>query len=230
MKSRFLPYATTPARLTAQLVSDVLIVAWITVWVLVGVAVHHAIATFAKVGTQVQSGANGISENLNSAGDSADRLPLVGDTLAKPLRAASEAALDLAGAGDSLHSTATWLAVLPAVDLAGAGQSLNSTATWLAVLLAIAVAAPPILAVGMPWLFLRIRFFRRKWTVIALAQTPAGEQLLALRALANRPLRKLTEVSHDPVGAWRYGDPATVRGLAALELRSAGVARVTSTH
>ena len=74
-------------------------------------------------------------------------------------------------------------------------------------LLAIAVAAPPILAVAMPWLFLRIRFFRRKWTVIALARTPAGEQLLALRALANRPLRKLTEISLDPVGAWRHEDP-----------------------
>jgi hypothetical protein len=206
MKSRFLPYATTPARLTAQLVSDLLIAAWITAWVLVGLAVHHAIATFARVGTQVQSGATGISENLNSAGDNADRLPLVGDAVATPLRAASEAAL----------------------DLAGAGQSLNSTATWLAVVLAIAVAAPPILAVGMPWLFLRIRFFRRKWTVISLAQTPAGEQLLALRALANRPLRKLTEVSTDPVGAWRREDPAAVRGLAALELRSAGVARVAS--
>ena len=205
MKSRFLPYATTPARLTAQLVSDVAVAAWITVWVLVGLAVHHAIATFATVGTQVESGANGISDNLSSAGDSADRLPLVGDAVAKPLRAASEAAL----------------------DLAGAGQSLNSTATWLAVLLAIAVAAPPVLAVGMPWLFLRIRFFRRKWTVIALAQTAAGEQLLALRALANRPLRKLTEVSDDPVGAWRREDPAAVRGLADLELRSAGVARVT---
>jgi hypothetical protein len=117
-----------------------------------------------------------------------------------------------------------------AVDLAGAGQNLNTTATWLAVLLAIAVAAPPVLAVGMPWLFLRIRFFRRKWTVIALAQTPAGEQLLALRALANRPLRRLTEVSEDPVGAWRRQDPTAVRGLAALELRSAGVARVTSTR
>ena len=204
MKSRFLPYATTPARLTAQLLSDLLIAAWITVWVLVGVAVHHAIATFAKVGTQVKDGATGISDNLGSAGDSADRIPLVGDTVAKPLRAASEAAL----------------------DLAGAGQSLNSTATWLAVLLAIAVAGPPVLAVGMPWLFLRIRFFRRKWTVIALAQTPAGQQLLALRALANRPLRKLTEVNHDPVGAWRREDPTAVQGLAALELRSAGVARV----
>lgn len=206
MRTRFLPYATTPARLTAQLVSDVLVAAWITTWVFVGVAVHHAIATFARVGTQVKDGANGISDNLNSAGDSADRLPLVGDALAKPLRAASEAAL----------------------DLAGAGQSLNSTATWLAVLLGIAVAAPPILAVGMPWLFLRVRFFRRKWTVIALAQTPAGEQLLALRALANRPLRKLTEVSPDPVGAWRREEWHAVRGLAALELRSAGVARVTS--
>ena len=206
MTSRFLPYATTPARLTAQLVSDLLIAAWITGWVLVGLAVHHAIATFASVGTQVQSGATGISENLNSAGDNADRLPLVGDAVATPLRAASAAAL----------------------DLAGAGQSLNSTATWLAVVLAIAVAAPPILAVGMPWLFLRIRFFRRKWTVISLAQTPAGEQLLALRALANRPLGKLTEVSTDPVGAWRREDPDAVRGLAALELRSAGVARVIS--
>ena len=204
MKSRFLPYATTPARLTAQLLSDLLIAAWITVWVLVGMAVHHAIATFAKVGTQVKDGATGISDNLGSAGDSADRIPLVGDAVAKPLRAASEAAL----------------------DLAGAGQSLNSTATWLAVLLAIAVAGPPVLAVGMPWLFLRIRFFRRKWTVIALAQTPAGQQLLALRALANRPLRKLTEVNHDPVGAWRREDPTAVQGLAALELRSAGVARV----
>jgi hypothetical protein len=203
MKSRFLPYATTPARLTAQLISDVLVAAWITLWVLIGMAVHHAIATFARVGTQVQDSANGISDNLSSAGDNADRIPLVGDAVATPLRAASEAAL----------------------DLAGAGQSLNSTATWLAVLLAIAVAGPPILAVGMPWLFLRIRFFRRKWTVISLAQTPAGEQLLALRALANRPLRRLTEVTPDPVGAWRHQDPAAVSGLAALELRSAGVAR-----
>lgn len=202
MTSRFLPYATTPARLTAQVVSDLLIAIWIAIWVLVGLGVHHAIAAIAGVGTQLRDGAAGVSENLNSAGESADRIPLVGDAVAKPLRAASEAAL----------------------DLAGAGQNLNTTATWLAVLLALAVAAPPILAVGMPWLFLRIRFFRRKWMVLALAQTPAGEQLLALRALANRPLRRLTEVSMDPVGAWRREDPRAVRGLAALELRSAGVA------
>jgi len=89
MKSRFLPYATTPVRMTGQLVSDILAAAWITVWVMIGLAVHHAIAAIAGVGRQVNDSANGLSENLNSAGDSADRIPLVGDTVAKPLRAAS---------------------------------------------------------------------------------------------------------------------------------------------
>ena len=49
--------------------------------------------------------------------------------------------------------------------------------------------------------------------------------MLALRALANRPLAKLVSVDADPVGAWRNQDAAAISGLAALELRSAGVAR-----
>jgi hypothetical protein len=203
MTPRYLPYATTPARLFAQLISDLVVIAWTTVWVLVGMAVHSAVSTIAEVGRQVETGANGVSDNLNSAGDSTDNVPLIGDTLSKPLRAASEAALDIAGAGHSLDTTASWLA-------------------WV---LALAVAAPPILFVVMPWLFLRVRFFRRKWTALTLARTPAGEQLLALRALANRPLTKLTAISVDPVGAWRREDAAAIHGLAALELRAAGVAR-----
>jgi hypothetical protein len=203
MTSRYVPYATTPTRLFAQLVSDVIVVVWTVVWVFVGLAVHAAVSTIAEVGKQVHDGASGVAGNLNSAGDSADNVPLVGDSLSKPLRAASEAAL----------------------DIAGAGHSLDTTATWLAVVLALAVAAPPILAVAMPWLFLRVRFFRRKWTALTLAATPAGEQLLALRALANRPLGKLAAFSIDPVGAWRRDDAVAVRGLANLELRAAGVSR-----
>ena len=202
MSSRFVPYATRPHRFLIQLTSDILIVTWTVIWVLVGIAVHSAVSSIAAVGRQVEGSANGLAENLDSAGKSVDGVPLIGDKLAKPLTAASGAAL----------------------DLAGAGHSLNSTATWLAWVLAIAVAATPILAFGMPWLYLRVRFFRRKWTAITLASTAAGEQLLALRALANRPLRKLAAVSMDPVGAWRREDPIAVRGLAALELRSAGIA------
>lgn len=201
MASRFLPYATTPGRLLAQLLSDLLVAAWSAVWILVGLAVHTAVATIAGVGRQVQAGSTGVAGNLDSAGESASHLPLVGDTLSKPLRAASTAALDIADAGHTLDTTATWLA-------------------WV---LALAVAAPPILAVAMPWLVLRVRFFRRKWTVVTLAATPAGQQLLALRALANRPLRRLAVIDPDPVGAWRRADPVALHGLAALELRSAGV-------
>ena len=201
MRSRYLPYASRPGRLLAQLVSDLAVLTWTTIWILVGAAVQAAVSTIAEVGRQVESGATGIAENLGSAGDSTDGVPLIGGALSAPLRAASAAALDLAGAGHNLDSTATWLA-------------------WV---LAVAVAAAPILFVAMPWLYLRVRFFRRKWTAITLASTAAGEQLLALRALANRPLAKLTAVSDDPVGAWRGQDPRAIRGLAALELRSAGM-------
>ncbi|MEZ0363113.1 hypothetical protein ACAG26_05350 [Mycobacterium sp. pUA109] len=203
MSSRLLPYATSPGRLLAQLFSDVGVAVWSFVWLLVGLAVHSAISTIAAVGGQVQGGANGVAENLKSAGSSADHIPLVGDTISKPLTAASTAAL----------------------DIAGAGHTLDTTASWLAVVLAIAVAAPPIAAVAGPWLVLRLRFFRRKRMVLALAATPAGEQLLALRALTNRPLRKLADISPDPVGAWRHQDLVAIRGLAGLELRSAGLRR-----
>jgi hypothetical protein len=199
--TRFLPYSTRPLRLFGQLISDITISVWTLIWVFVGLAVHDAIATIADAGRQVESGSKGIAGNLASAAHGAQHVPLVGDAVSKPLTAASDAAM----------------------DIAGAGHSLDTTASWLAVLLALAVASPPILAVTMPWLFLRLRFFRRKWTVTALAATAAGQQLLALRALANRSPAKLAAVSADPVGAWRREDPVTIHRLAALELRAAGI-------
>ena len=84
MTPRYLPYATTPARLLAQLISDVVVIAWTSVWVLVGIAVHAAVSTIADVGRQLETGANGVADNLSSAGDSTDDVPLVGDATAWP--------------------------------------------------------------------------------------------------------------------------------------------------
>jgi hypothetical protein len=197
-----MPYSTKPLRLFAQLMSDVTVAVWTMIWVFVGIAVYDAIATIADAGRQVESGSKGVADNLASAGHGAQHIPLLGDAVSQPLAAASTAAL----------------------DIAGAGHDLDTTASWLAVLLAMAVASVPILVVVVPWLFLRLRFFRRKWVVTALAATSAGEQLLALRALTNRPPGKLAAVSPDPVGGWRREDPVTIRALAALELRAAGIA------
>lgn len=199
--TKFLPYSTRPLRLFGQLISDITISLWTVIWVFVGMAVHDAIAMIADAGRQVETGSKGLAGNLASAGQGAHSVPLLGDALGKPLDAASQAALDVAGAGHNLDTTASWLA-------------------WV---LALAVASPPILAVTVPWLFLRWRFFRRKWVVTALAATAAGQQLLALRALANRSPAKLAAVSADPVGGWRHEDPMVIRGLAALELRAAGI-------
>ena len=199
---RFIPYSTKPLRLFAQLMSDITVSVWTTIWVFVGLAVYSALSTIADAGRQVESGSKGVADNLASAGHGAQHIPLFGDEVSKPLTAASEAAL----------------------DIAGAGHDLDTTASWLAVLLAIAVVALPILMAVLPWLYLRLRFFRRKLMVTALAATPAGEQLLALRALTNRSPRKLTAISRDPVGGWRHEDPVTIRALAALELRAAGIA------
>ncbi len=201
MTSRYLPYSTRPVRLLAQLFSDFVVFVWTAFWVLVGLAVYDAIATIAEAGRQIESGTNGIAGNLASAGHGAQQIPLVGDAVSKPLTSASHAA----------------------VDIANAVHDLDTTASWLAVLLAMAVVALPILVAVMPWLFLRLRFFRRKWTATGLAATAPGRDLLALRALTNRSPRKLVALSEDPVGGWRRGDPATIQALVALELRSAGI-------
>ncbi|GAA3621092.1 hypothetical protein GCM10022223_42450 [Kineosporia mesophila] len=201
MSARFVPYAATPGRAVVQVVADLSVLLWIVLWYYVAKAVHAALSAIAGVGADVQGGANGISTNLNGAGKSAGGIPLAGDALAKPLNAAAGAAQ----------------------DIANAGHGLDEKATTLAILLALAVSVPPILALVVPWLLLRLRFARRAGATADLARSSGGQDLLALRALANRPTAKLLKITDDPLEGWRTGDPEVVARLAALELRSAGL-------
>src|SRR3984957_6633035 len=105
MKSRFVPYATTPGRLLAQLFSDIVVAVWTFLWVLVGLAVHSAVSTIAEVGREFVGAPDGVANSHKSAGESADHIPLVAVAVSEPLKAASKAALDIAGAGHNLDST-----------------------------------------------------------------------------------------------------------------------------
>src|SRR3954466_3042798 len=85
------------------------------------------------------------------------------------------------------------------------------------------MALAPLSYVVAFWLPARWRFARRAGGTAELAQSPAGEELLALRALASRLLHELRRVAPDPLVAFRSGDPDAVRALARLELVDAGV-------
>lgn len=195
------PYSAQPRRMALQLASDVFVLVWIYVWYRVGLLVHDTLVQVAGVGYNIESSAGRVSGSLAQAGQSAGRLPLVGEELGRPL----------ADAGSQVGG------------IAGAGRNAGDTLANLATPLGWAVALGPILLVLAVWLPRRWRFARRAGEAAQMALAPAGEELLALRALANRPLHQLRRVAPDPVRAWRESDPAAIRALAQLELVADGV-------
>ena len=64
---------------------------------------------------------------------------------------------------------------------------------------------------------------RRAGVAARVRNEPAGQDLLALRALATRPLNELTRLGPDIAQSWRNGDAAAVQALAALELKDLGL-------
>ncbi len=195
------PYSAQPRRLALQLASDAFVLLWIYVWYRVGRLVHDTLLEVAGVGYTIGDNAGRVSGSLTQAGQSAGRVPLVGEELGRPL----------ADAGNQVGG------------IAGAGRNAGDTLSNLATPLGWAVALGPILLVLLLWLPRRYRFARRAGEAQQMASAPAGEELLALRALANRPLQELRRVAPDPVRAWRDGDADAIRALAHLELVADGV-------
>ncbi|WP_040707816.1 hypothetical protein [Nocardia takedensis] len=184
-----------------QVVTDLLVVAWVYLSVRVALWFHDLVRELAVPGRKLEDAGAGLAENLTEAGERADRIPVVGDDLTSPFERAAAAARRIAEAGADQQAFVD--------DLA-----LAST---------IAVLIIPLALVLFGWLPRRIRWMRRAAAAKRLRAHPAGLDLLALRALANQPLRKLKRVDAEVVDAWRRGDERIVRDLAALELRGLGL-------
>ncbi len=103
--------------------------------------------------------------------------------------------------------------------LAAPGRKLESAGTGMADNLG--NAGRKIDRVPFGWLPLRLRWMRRAGAAVKLRGS--SRDLLALRALANQPLRRLAALDPGIAAAWRRGDPAAVEALAALELRRLGL-------
>jgi hypothetical protein len=152
-------------------------------------------------GEKMQSSGTSLADNLADAGGKVGRVPLVGDQLTKPFNGAADAAR----------------------SLADAGRQQQEIVGNVALIVALTVVALPLALVLFGWLPLRLRWMRRAGVASRVRNEPAGKDLLALRALAGRPLNQLTKLGPDIAQSWRNGDAAAVDALAALELSDLGL-------
>ncbi|MEV0428875.1 hypothetical protein [Micromonospora sp. NPDC050495] len=184
-----------------QLLTDLLVVAWVYASIRFALWLHDLIEKLAVPGQKLEGAGGSLADNLAEAGGKVGRVPLVGDELTAPFNRAADAARSVAEAGHDQQ------------ELVG----------QLALGLSIAVLVIPLGLVLVGWLPPRLRWMRRAGAAKRLASAPAGRDLLALRALAGQPLGRLTRIDPDVAEAWRRGDDATVDALAELELRSLGL-------
>jgi hypothetical protein len=184
-----------------QLVTDVLVVIWVYAWIRIGLWVHDMVLKLGVPGQKLQTAGSGIAGNLADAGSKVGRVPLVGDQLTKPFNGAAEAAR----------------------SLADAGRQQQEIVGTVALIMTLAALAVPLALVLFLWLPLRLRWMRRAAVAGAVRDQPAGRDLLALRALAGRPLNQLAKLGPDIAQSWRNGDASAVDALAALELRDLGL-------
>jgi hypothetical protein len=194
-------YADRPARAARQLLTDLFVVVWVYAWIRAARWVYDLVEKLAVPGRKLEGAGTGLADNLANAGRKVDRVPAVGDALASPFGKAADAARTLASAGHEQQVIVHQLALVAVA----------------------AVLAVPLGLVLLGWLPLRVRWMRRAGAAAAMRDGVAGRDLLALRALAGQPLRRLAALDPDIAAAWRRGDAAAVDTLAALELRGLGL-------
>jgi hypothetical protein len=195
------PYAQHPALRLRQVAADVGMLAWLVVWVLVARTVHAAVLLLAEPGRAVEDLGRSVAGNMNSAADAAQRVPLVGDELAKPFGSLSDA-------GGSVS---------------GAGQAAQDAVGTLATVLAVVLVVLPVGWLLTRWLPWRLRYAREAGAARRLLTGTPDLEILAARALATAPLPRLAALPDDTGAAWRAGDPRAVRELAGVELDRLGL-------
>jgi hypothetical protein len=194
-------YSDFTPRRVRQIAADAAALLLLGLSIAAGAFVHSLINALASVGDGLHQAGTGFELTMIDLGDRLGSVPLIGDGIRGPFDAAS-------GAGGTL---------------AEAGASVRSFIELTAVIAGIGVAMLPIALLLLVWLWARVRFARRNAEARAILRLADGQELLALRALQSSTADELAAVSPHAARDWRAGDAATVRGLAALAARDAGV-------
>ncbi len=195
-------YADLPSRRSRQIVADVVAVALIVGAIWFAKQAYDLVNKLAGPGRLIEDSGTDLANSMQSASDRVDGVPLAGNALAAPFNAAADAASGFASAAIRQQEVVNDVAWLVAVVLAGA----------------------PIVFLLLLWAVPRLIWMRRAEAARQVLLDRDGADLLALRALATRPLRQLAVVGADGVvDRWRRGDSETIAALATLELRDLGL-------
>ena len=194
-------YADRLPTAVRQLLTDLLVVFWVYAWIRAGIWINDMVEKLGVPGQKLQEAGTGIAGNMSEIGGKVGRVPLVGDDLTGPFNKAADAAN----------------------SLAEAGRQQQEVVDNLALTMALLIIAVPLALVLFVWLPLRLRWMRRAAVASKVRNEPAGQDLLALRALATRPLNELAKLGPDIAQSWRNGDAGAVQALAALELKDLGL-------
>ncbi|WP_433731830.1 hypothetical protein ACQP2Y_08255 [Actinoplanes sp. CA-051413] len=194
-------YADRLPTAVRQLLTDLLVVFWVYAWIRAGLWINDMVEKLGVPGQKLQEAGTGIAGNLGDIGGKVGRVPLVGDDLTAPFNSAADAAK----------------------SIAEAGRQQQEVVDNLALTMALLIVAVPLALVLFLWLPKRLRWMRRAAVAAQVRTEPAGQDLLALRALASRPLNELAKLGPDIAQSWRNGDAAAVQALAALELEDLGL-------
>lgn len=194
-------YAETPARRSRQVVADVLALVGLVLCVWLGTTVHDTTERLIGPGESIESAGVELSERMDEAASALSDIPAVGDEVSGPFERAS-------GVGQRIED---------------AGVQQQEVVRTLATVLGWTAGGLPALLLLLRWLPGRLRFARRAAEARLLRESPAGIDLLALRALARQPISALLRIKDSPISGWRREDPDVVAALAALELHRLGV-------
>jgi hypothetical protein len=198
-------YADRPFRSANQLLGDLLVLAWIALWVWAGLRLHDLVLGLAAPGEQAEKAGRTLQNSLGDAAGNVGDVPFAGDALRAPFDEGS-------GAGR---------------DLAEAAQSYQDAVADLALLAGVLIALAPIACVLALWLPRRLSWIATASAAKRLLRGGGdhGEDLFALRGLARQPLERLARsgASTDLMAGWRARDPDTVRALARMELDELGL-------
>jgi hypothetical protein len=192
-------YAPARGLRARQILADVGLLLWVLVWIQMGRTVHRLVAALAAPGRSVERAGRNLADAAGRGADAAEGVPLLGDALRRPFDAV----------GDGGRS------------LIEAGVSQQDSAANLALLLGLVVALLPIAWLVARWGPWRVGWVRDARQTRLLLEAPQGLALIALRALATRPLRDLHEAEPDPWEAFTAGRHGR---LAAVELDALGLA------